>query len=124
MPNVDEVLVVAPSVEDDDLAEVFWFDSHSLIEAFNAALAVRKAEGPDLSQTAPIFVALDGESDVTSGLKARAKFQATISHSELLMRRRPNQAAGEGFIERVKREFAEMNGVDASNVSVEFKIIA
>jgi hypothetical protein len=123
MPNVDEVLVVVPSAEEPDLAEVFSFDSHTLIEAFDAALAARKTKGQDLSRTAPIFVALEGESDVTSGLKSKAKPPLTISRSELLMRRRANRAAGEGFIDRVKREFAEMNGVEVSKVSVEFKII-
>ncbi len=124
MPNVDEVLIVLPSAQEPDLAEVFWFGSHTLIEAFDAALVVRKAEGPDLSPTAPIFVALDGESDVTAGLKSKAKSRVTISRSELLTRRRADRATEESFIDRVKREFAEMNGVDVSKVVLEIKIVA
>lgn len=124
MPNVDEVLVVAPSAEEPDLAEIFSFDSYALTEAFDAALAVRKAESPDLSRTAPIFVALDGEPDVTTGLLTKAKSRVTIQRSELLMRRRANRATEESFIDRVKREFAEINGVDVSNVVLEIKIVA
>jgi hypothetical protein len=124
MPNVDEVLVVAPLVDNPDAAEVLWFDSDALTQAFDAALVVRKEENPKLSRTAPIFVDLDGPPDATSGFRAKAKSQAVIDRSRLLMHRRANQAAEEGFIERVKREFAEMIGVDASKVSVEFKIVA
>ena len=35
-----------------------------------------------------------------------------------------NSQSRKGFVERVKREFAELNGVDVSKVAVEFKIIS
>jgi hypothetical protein len=123
LSKVDEVVIAVPAAEP-DFAEVFWFDSHTLIEAFDAALAVRQEEGRDLSRAAPIFVALDGESGVASGLKSKARSRVTILRSELLLRRLANRAPVEGFIDRVKREFADMNGVDVSKVAVEFKIIS
>jgi hypothetical protein len=124
LPNVDEVVVAVPSAEEVDDAEVLAFDAHTLIEAFDAALAAQKKTGPGLFSTAPVFIALDGESSATSGLKGKAKWRLVIPRSALSARRKENASATEGFVDRVKREFAEMNGVDVSKVVIEFKIIA
>jgi len=113
-----------PSAEKSDAVEVFSFDSGTLIHAFDAALAVRKEEDPRLPRTAPIFVDLDGDvSDVTAGLKAKARWRVIIPRSDVPVRRGANRDSAEGFVDRVKREFAEMTGVDVSKVSIEFKII-
>jgi hypothetical protein len=123
IPKVDEVVVAAPSADEPDAVEVLSFDSHTLIEVFDAALAIRKEEDPKLSRTAPIFVTLDGAaSDGIVGLKVKAKWQMTIRRSDVSARRDANRSLAEGFIDRVKREFAEMNGVDVSKVVIEFKI--
>jgi hypothetical protein len=124
LPNVDEVVVAVPSAEEVDDAEVLAFDAHTLIEAFDVALAAQKKNGPGLFSTAPVFIALDGESSATSGLKGKAKWRLVIPRSALSARRKENASATEGFVDRVKREFAEMNGVDVSKVVIEFKIIA
>jgi hypothetical protein len=124
MPKVDEVVVAAPSADEPDAVEVLSFDSHTLIEVFDAALAIRKEEDPKLSRTAPIFVTLDGAaSDSIVVLKMKAKWQMIIPRSDMSTRRNGNRPSKEGFINRVKREFAEMNGVDVSKVVIEFKII-
>jgi hypothetical protein len=125
LPKVDEVVVAVPSADEADAAEVLSFDSKALIDEFDAALAIRQKEDPRLSRTAPIFVALDGAaSDATSGLKARACWQMTIPRSDVEVHRNVNGDSAEGFVDRVKREFADMNGVDVSKVSIEFKIIS
>jgi len=126
---VDEIVVAVPSAEEPSSAEVLGFDREVVIDAFNAALAARKNEYPELSHKAPIFIALDtsdeGHSpDVTSGLKAKAKWRTSVSLAAMRTRKTRSAPPAESFIERVKREFAELNGVDVSKVVVEFKIIA
>jgi hypothetical protein len=100
-----------------------------LIEAFDAALAVRQKENPRFSHKAPIFIALDASDrgrfpDLTSGLKERAQWKTLIPLASVPLRGSAATASNEGFIDRVKREFAELNGVDVSKVVVEFRIIA
>ena len=124
LPNVDEVVVAVPSAEEVDDAEVLAFDAHTLIEAFDAALAAQKKNGPGVFSTAPVFIALDGEPSATSGLKEKAKWRMVIPRSALSARRKANAPSTDAFIDRVKREFAEINGVDVSKVVIEFKIIA
>jgi hypothetical protein len=128
IPNVDEVVVAVPSAEEPDSAEVLCFDSDVMIEAFDAALAARMKQDSKLSHKAPIFIALDhsakGSSpNLQSGLKTKSKWRTLIPLSAVSM---PSLArpSAEGFIDRVKREFAELNGVDVSKVVVEFRIIA
>ena len=108
---------------------MFSFDREVVIDACNAALAARKTEYPGLSHKAPIFIALDtsdkGNSpDVASGLKAKAKWRTSVSLAAVRTRKSASAPPAESFIERVKREFAELNGVDVSKVVVKFKIIA
>ena len=60
MPNVDEIVVVVPSAEEPNSAQVFCFDSHVMIEAFDAVLSARENKNPQFSYKYPIFIALDG----------------------------------------------------------------
>jgi hypothetical protein len=127
--TVDEIVVAVPSAEEPSAAEVLSFDREVVIDACNAALAARKNEFPGLSHKAPIFIALDtsdkGPSpDVASGLKAKAKWRTSVSLAAVRARKSTSATPAESFIERVKREFAELNGVDVSKVVVEFRIIA
>jgi hypothetical protein len=43
---------------------------------------------------------------------------------EEMLRKSAEQSSARSFIERVKREFYEINGVDVSKVVVEFRIVA
>jgi hypothetical protein len=130
IPSVDEVVVAVPSAEDPSSAEVLSFDREVIIDACNAALAARKNEYPELSHKAPIFIALDtadsrhSSDAASSGLKAKAKWRTSVPLAAVRTHKSPFVPPAESFIERVKREFAELNGVDVSKVVVEFRIIA
>jgi hypothetical protein len=129
IPAVDEIVVAVPSAEDPSSAEVLSFDREVMIHACNAALAARKREYPELSHKAPIFIELDSSDkadspDVASGLKAKAKWRTSVPLAAVRTHKSASVPPAESFIERVKREFAELNGVDVSKVVVEFKIIA
>jgi hypothetical protein len=130
IPNVDEVIVVVPSAEHPGAAEVLSFDPDVLVSVFDATLAAREKQNADFSPKAPIFVALDRSeredpADIASGLKARAQWQTLVPLSAVPLPCKASEPAStEGFIDRVKREFAQLNGVDVSKVVVEFRIIA
>lgn len=126
IPQVDEVVIAIPSVKDPTSADVFGFDSAVLLRSFDAALAARQKEKPDLSYKAQVYISLDGEgkskSSVPGGLRDKAAWHLTISGVEASAHARVSSKAS--FVDRVKEEFAELNGVDVSKVSVEFRIIA
>jgi hypothetical protein len=129
IPNVDEIVVAVPSAEDPNSAEVLSFDPDVVIEACNAALAAQKKQYPKLSHKVPIFIALDPapkgkSSGVASGLKAKAKWRTSVLLAAVGTPKIAAMPRTESFIERVKREFADLNGVDVSKVVVEFRIIA
>jgi hypothetical protein len=128
IPAVDEIVVAVPSAEEPGSAEVLCFDREVMIDTCNAALAARKKEYPQLSHKAPIFIALDTSNEGhppndPSSLKAKAKWRTSVPLATGRTRNRASLRA-ESFIEQVKREFAELNGVDVSKVVVEFRIIA
>ncbi len=124
---VDDIVVAVPSAEAPSSAEVLCFERDVMIEACNLALTARKKENSSfVSYKAPIFIALDRgkghTSDVTVGLKIKAKWSTLIPLADVPIA--SQTLPGDLFIERVKREFADLNGVDASKVVVEFKIIS
>ena len=124
IPKVRELVVAVPSLTNpDSLIEVLGFDSKTVIAQFDAA--VEKAGSRALSYKAPVFMALEdpqkGSGALAGGLGAKAKWRKIIS-VESIAAKLPDQS--DGFIERVKREFAERNGVDVSKVVVEFRIVA
>ena len=125
IPKVHEVVVAVPSLTNPDSSiEVLCFDPKTVIALFDAA--VEKAGSRTLSYKAPVFMALDdspqkGSGALAGGLGAKAKWWEEIS-VESVAAKLPDQS--DGFIERIKREFAERNGVDVSKVVVEFRIVA
>jgi hypothetical protein len=125
IPKVHEVVVAVPSLNNpESWIEVLVFDSKTMIAFFDAA--VKKAGSRALSHKAPVFVALDdspqkGSGALAGGLKAKARWHKEIS-LESITAKLPDQS--DGFIERVKREFAERNGVHVSKVIVEFRIVS
>jgi hypothetical protein len=135
IPNMDEVIVVVPSADDSGSAEVLSFKPTVLMAVFDTALKHLKKRSPNLSHKAPIFVRLDKprakgkanvtlgvDHDVTWGLKDKAEWHTIVPLASVPGS--PPAESTEGFIERVKREFAALNGVDVSKVVVEFRITA
>jgi hypothetical protein len=125
--KVDLVLVVVPATDQPDTAEVFGFAPKVLIGAFDAALAARADDG-SLAPKVPIFIALDPDrgaaNPVTVGLKATAEWRDVVTLAAARIREDSERESIKAFIERVKREYAERNGVDVGNVTVEFRIKA
>jgi hypothetical protein len=127
VPNVDEVIFVVPTADGSDLAEVLSFLPSVVIEAFDHALARLKLQNPALSHKAPVFVALD---DATGGspsspgrpLKERAEWSEKISLDSVRRSKTSQRESLREFRERVHREFARLQGLDVSEVGVEFTI--
>ena len=125
IPSVDQVLVVVPAADDASMAEVLSFDPDTLIDAFNTALAAVGKNKAKLSHKAPIFIALDEpsrarHSEANAGLAAKAQWRELVS----VPRHTSQTASRIGFVDRVRREFAEMMGVDVADVVVEFRLVS
>jgi hypothetical protein len=124
IPDADEVVVAVQAQHDPNLAEVFGFDPEVLIRAFDA-LAAKALAGKSREKAlkSPIFIALDHQLDDPHELSSNLKKKFSWS---MIVPLNPQKTAAEGsvrFVERVKREFAELNGVDISKVIVNFQII-
>jgi hypothetical protein len=124
IPDADEVVVAVQAQGDPNLAEVFGFDPEVLIRAFDA-LAAKALAGKSREKAlkSPIFIALDHQLDDPHELSSNLKKKSSWS---MIVPLNPQKTAAEGsvgFVERVKREFAELNGVDISKVLVNFQII-
>jgi hypothetical protein len=124
-------------------ADVVGFNAEALIKIFDALDSLRN--GPYLKERKlnfPIFAGLDPQrsddgNDMSSNLIAKASWVFTVPLFEPLTsnsidlqgKAAPTrivsgpQIQDEGFIERVRREFAEINGVDVSKVMVNFHIV-
>jgi hypothetical protein len=126
--KVDLVVVAVPSVDDKEAAEVLAFDPEVMIKVFDAAVAKRRKGNSDFYK-APTFVALDDKPQKRStsslaGLKAKAKWKTTVRIDETMTRKSSRSETTGDFVERVKREFAELSGVDITKVVVEFRILS
>jgi hypothetical protein len=124
--NVAEVLVAAPA-EDNTSIEVMSFTPEVLINAFNNALNKRPKLKRD--QRLPLFLPLDDKrlrrsGAVISGLKDKSTWRETITPDDDMLRKSAEKFSSRSFVDRVKREFAELNGVDVSRVTVEFRILS
>jgi hypothetical protein len=123
IPEADEVVVSVQAQDDPNLAEVFGFEPEVLIRAFDA-LAAKALAGKSREKAlkSPIFIALDHQLDDPDELCSNLKKKSSWS---MMVPLKPQRTAAEGlgFVERVKREFAELNGVDISKVLVNFQII-
>jgi hypothetical protein len=125
IPKVDMVVVAVPALGDPTSVEVFGFDPKVLKREFDAALAAQLKRYPDLHHKAPIFVSLDkvsgkAKSGMVSGLKTKTQWREVLALKSVS----PQGNANVGFVERVKREFAELMGIDVSKVTVDFHIKA
>ena len=127
IPKMHEVIVAVPSLtEPDSMIDVFCFAAQTVVEKFDAAL--KGAGARDLSLKAPVFVALDDVLQPRSGALAGGLAQHAKWHDEI-----PVEAIAANLsihsddfiarVDRLKRDFAEHNGVDVSKVAVEFRIV-
>jgi hypothetical protein len=125
IPRVHEVLVAVPAADKAGSAEILSFTSDVLISVFDAALKARQSENPNLSLKAPIFVPLDaapqgGSATIEPGLKAKSQWTTFVPLSTI-SRLSQNESESE-FFDRIRREFAERHGFDASQVKVKFEV--
>jgi hypothetical protein len=118
-------LVAVPSETSDDVIEVYEFEKQVLEDVFNKALAEMKGHRKAPTNEIPIFVPLDKRTSRSLGhsinnAKELGKLHL-VNVSDLA------QFKGEldrGFVARVRREFAELIGVEVSKVVVEFRVSA
>ncbi len=141
LSNVNEIVVAVRSLDSPNWAEIFGFKPKILADAFDAVVRWNVQRNPGGAGTgigrerrgAPVTMVLDElESDpkgLKSNLKAKASWSMTIPvHAENLMLALSSPAPivpvekNAGFLERVRREFAELNGVDVAKVKVSFQI--
>jgi hypothetical protein len=121
--RVDQILVAVPSKpsKSTDHVEVVCFDSRTLIKAFeDQARKLHLTIEPDV----PVFVPLDAVEakglNRTPGLKGLALWSEEFEINEL--RRQSKARQLDHFIASVTREFAELVGIDAERVVVDFRI--
>jgi hypothetical protein len=120
------VLSVVPDDNSDTYFSIFAFEAKTLTSWFNKALkALEKAKrAPELD--VPIFIPLDEQSKKNVGHNIAGLKKAAIWSAPIGLKQLENQSLNEGaetFIDRVRREFAERNETDVSNVAVEFRIL-
>ena len=127
VPRVGEVVVAVQALDDPKSAEVLGFTPAKLIRAFDALAAkVDKGKSRKTAYKSPIFIALDPLAEDGDGLRSGLKGKAEWSRIMPLNSEAPDLQLAEGkigFIERVRREFAELNGVDVNRVFVNFHIV-
>ena len=122
IPDVDLVVVAVPANRRSTAIEVLGFKPDDITKSFNAAL-----EGLKTKRDAgfPVVVALDEKTRrgaAAAGLKTKAIWKHVLPLDAPTLREATKAETGAEFINRVKREFAERNGVDVSMVIVEFRI--
>ena len=119
------MVIVTPSVEQPNCAEVLCFPSATIIEAFDDALIARKVEKPDFSPKAPLFVALDpverGKA-IHPGLKVLAKWQDDIPLASVPSQKSSEREGINAFVDRVRREFARQFGPKDEEVTVVIQV--
>ena len=124
--KVHEVVVAVPSLAEPDAIEIYCFDAQAVGERFDAALKAPDTHRPSLK--APVFVALDdvpqpGSQALASGLEIQAKWRDEIPINAVTANPSDNPHGFAAEVDRLKREFADRNGVDVSKVVIEFRIV-
>ena len=119
------VLAIVPPLDGSEGIEVWALDQNKLIAKFNSAWKALEKSGRGVSFEQPVFVPLDKVSRKNVGhsianLTECKKWIAQLTPDEV--KRRTAGRSDETFYERVKREFAELSGVDISKVEVVFRI--
>lgn len=124
IPDVDLVVVAVPADHRSTAIEVLGFKPDDIIKIFDAALESLKTKR---DAGFPVVVALDEKTRrgvAAAGLKTKAIWKHVLPLDAPTLRETTKAETGAEFINRVKREFAERNGVDISMVAVEFRVVA
>jgi hypothetical protein len=125
VPSVDFVVIVTPSAEQPNCAEVLCFPSTTIIEAFNKVLAAREERNPDFSPKAPLYVPLDPVKRGKAahyGLKELAAWQEDVPLGSVQSQKSSEKEGISAFVERVTREFAQQFGAKEEDVTVSIHI--
>jgi hypothetical protein len=118
-------LVAVPSETSPDQIEVFQFEKQILEDVFNAALAEMESVGKAPANEIPIFVPLDGRTTRSLGHSINSvKNRGTCHLVNVSDLAQFKEGLDSGFVARVRREFAELIGVEVSKVVVEFRVVA
>lgn len=123
---VDLVLAVVPA-QTGDAFEVLAFESETLIGAFDEAWQALERAGRSLSFEIPVFIPLDRIARKNVGheianLKDSAIWKVVFSAKDVEAATSSHDT--EALIERFKREFAEMIGVEVAKIVVEVRIVS
>jgi len=123
-------------VEDPGAADVYVFESKVIEAAFEQTVAAQRERYPGISDKAPVFISLDrplpgsSEGSAPFSNQARLKKPAKIKRSWRKGNSQPTSAKGTPqqesmaqFRERVRFEFAELQGLPVTEVAVEFRIL-
>jgi hypothetical protein len=125
IPDVDLVVIAVPADRPATAIEVLGFRPDDMIQAFDAALQILKS---NRDAGFPVVVALDEKTKhgaaTAAGLKAKAIWKHILPLDAPTLRKATKAETGVEFINRVKTEFAARNGVDASMVVVEFRVVS
>jgi hypothetical protein len=127
IPNVDEVLAVVPAKDNPEKVEVLRFDAAAVLKVFDATLAAQKKRGLISSLEAPVMVPLDDGHPPDSampvpGLKGYAKWSKEFFLSDVLDHV-PEAERQAGPLDRLRREFAKLMGIDVGRVVVELRVL-
>jgi hypothetical protein len=125
LSSVDLVLTIVPSRSATGRLEVYCFEKSRLIEVFDRALDEMRRAGRAPSYEMALFVPLDEPSRKNVGHSEAGLAQLALWTDEVDSDHYQKHFASgqETFVERAKREFAKINGVDVSKVRVRFEII-
>jgi hypothetical protein len=126
LSDADLVVVAVPAWHRSDAVEVLGFSPQSVLDALNVAFERAPHE---TAPGAPVILALDekvrnSRRSMPAGLKSQALWSYVLPIQDPALAHPAEAIFGDGFVERVKREFAQIVGVDVEKVIVEFKIIA
>ena len=123
IPDVDLVVIAVPADRSSTAIEVLGFKPDDIIKSFDVALQSLKTKR---DAGFPVVVALDEKTrrGAAAGLKTKAIWKYVLPLDAPTLREASKAETGAEFINRVKREFAERNGVDVSMVVVEFRVVS
>jgi hypothetical protein len=123
LPDVDEVVVVAPSRGNPAVVEVFGFEPEIVVHALDSALADQRDRDLNPKPEDPVFVSLDKRhprrgAHVIPGLKRKAKWSRVLP-TALVDSPRPRSEHKIGLLEHLRREAAAWTNDDTSDIVVD-----